>query len=310
VAEPSFTLVQLRYFAAAAEHGSMTKASRELMVSQSAISTAVAQLEKELGVQLLLRHHARGLALTEAGRNFYQELLGFLEHSGELAESARRAGATVVGDLAVGCFTTLAPFRQPGLLAAFREQHPRVRVSVLEGEHARLKRALRTAECELALMYGYDLEEDIDRAVVDTAPPYVLVSSTHRLAARDPAEVELRELAGEPMVLLALPHSSAYLESVLRGAGVEPVIRHRTAGYETVRAMVAHGHGFALLNQRPSHEMTYDGSRVVSLALRDELEPLSVVLAWMRGARLTRRAQAFSAACRSRYARPAPESGS
>jgi hypothetical protein len=49
--------------------------------------------------------------------------------------------------------------------------------------------------------------------------------------------------------------------------------------------------------------MTYDGSRVVSLALRDELEPLSVVLAWMRGARLTRRAQAFSAACRSTGAR-------
>jgi regulatory helix-turn-helix LysR family protein len=42
VAEPSFTLVQLRHFAAAAEHGSMAKASRELMVSQSAISTAVA----------------------------------------------------------------------------------------------------------------------------------------------------------------------------------------------------------------------------------------------------------------------------
>jgi DNA-binding transcriptional LysR family regulator len=57
---------------------------------------------------LLLRHHARGLALTEAGRNFYQELLGFPKHSGELAESARRAGAAVVGDLAVGCFSTLA----------------------------------------------------------------------------------------------------------------------------------------------------------------------------------------------------------
>ncbi|MFD0476433.1 LysR family transcriptional regulator [Nonomuraea thailandensis] len=61
---PSFTLVQLRYFAAAAELGSMTAAARELVVSQSAVSTAVAQLEKELGVQLLLRHHARGLALT------------------------------------------------------------------------------------------------------------------------------------------------------------------------------------------------------------------------------------------------------
>ncbi|MFC7503390.1 LysR family transcriptional regulator, partial [Nocardioides sp. GCM10030258] len=54
MAEVGFTLTQLRYFAAAAELGSMTAASRQLMVSQSAISTAVAQLEKELGVQLLL----------------------------------------------------------------------------------------------------------------------------------------------------------------------------------------------------------------------------------------------------------------
>jgi DNA-binding transcriptional LysR family regulator len=304
VAEPSFTLVQLRYFAAAAEHGSMTAASRALMVSQSAISTAVAQLEKELGVQLLLRHHARGLALTEAGRDFYQELRGFLLHSSELAESARRAGDAVVGDLAVGCFTTLAPFRLPSLLAAFAERFPRVRVTVVEGEHARLKRALRAAECELALMYGYDLEEDIENVVVDTAPPYALVASTHPLAGRDPAEVELREFAGEPMVLLDLPHSSAYLESVLRDAGVEPVIRHRTAGYETVRALVAHGHGFALLNQRPSHDRTYDGARVVCLKLRDPVEPLNVVLAWMRGTRLTRRAQAFTRTCRRTYARP------
>ena len=46
MAEPSFTLVQLRYFAAAAELGSMTAAARQLRVSQSAVSTAVAQLER------------------------------------------------------------------------------------------------------------------------------------------------------------------------------------------------------------------------------------------------------------------------
>ena len=59
---PPFTLVQLHYFAAAVECGSMTAASRELMVSQPAISTAIAQLEKALGVTLVLRHHAHGLA--------------------------------------------------------------------------------------------------------------------------------------------------------------------------------------------------------------------------------------------------------
>lgn len=301
MAEPSFTLVQLRYFAAAAEHGSMTAAARTLMVSQSAVSTAVAQLEKELGVQLLLRHHARGLTLTDAGRGFYQELRGFLMHSGELAESARRAGQALVGDLAVGCFITLAPFRLPSLLAAYHGKYPDVRVTMIEGEHARLKRALRGGECELALMYGYDLDEDIDRIAVDAVPPYALVASAHKLAGRTPPEIDLAELDGEPMVLLDLPHSAGYLESVLRGAGIEPVVRHRTAGYETVRALVAHGHGFALLNQRPVHDQTYDGARIVALRLRDHVEPLEIVLAWMRGTRLTRKAQEFSRICRSMY---------
>lgn len=61
-----FTLVQVRYFVAAAELGGMTAAARELVVAQSAISSAVANLEKDLGVQLFLRHHARGLSLTPA----------------------------------------------------------------------------------------------------------------------------------------------------------------------------------------------------------------------------------------------------
>jgi DNA-binding transcriptional LysR family regulator len=45
---PPFTLVQLHYFAAAVECGSMTAASRELMVSQSAISTAIASWRRRL----------------------------------------------------------------------------------------------------------------------------------------------------------------------------------------------------------------------------------------------------------------------
>ncbi|MDQ0383050.1 LysR substrate-binding domain-containing protein [Amycolatopsis thermophila] len=300
MSEPSFTLVQLRYFEAAARHLSMTAASRELLVSQSAVSTAIAQLERELGVQLLLRHHARGLSLTTAGQAFHQRVLDFLAHGAELVEAARQAGTELVGPLTIGCFTTLAPFRLPGLLAEFENRHPQVRVSLREGEHSALKAALRSGECEVALLYGYDLDDDIDREVVDTAPPYVLVSPGHRLAARK--EVALADLAGEPMVLLDLPHSREYLQSVLRGAGVEPQIRHRTTGYETVRALVAHGHGFALLNQRPPAESTYAGERAVPLALTDDVASLEIVVAWMRGVRLTRRAQEFVTLCRQLYA--------
>jgi DNA-binding transcriptional LysR family regulator len=298
MSEPNFTLVQLRYFAAAARLGSMTGAARELVVSQSAVSTAVSALEKELGVQLLIRQHARGLALTAAGREFYQELRGFLVHTGELAESAHRAGSQVVGRLTIGCFSTLVPFRIPGLLTAFAAQHPSVQVSVREGEHATIKRALRSGDCEIALMYGYDLDDDIDREPVDSVPPYAIVAADHPLAQRESRRVRLAELADEPMVLLDLPHTANYMQSILVECGVRPTIRHRTGGYESVRSLVAHGFGFSLLNQAPAHDMTYSGRSVVALELEDELVPLEVVLAWPRGALLTRRAQCFAQLCR------------
>lgn len=291
MAEVGFTLTQLRYFAAAAELGSMTAASRELNVSQSAVSTAVAQLEKELGVQLLLRHHARGLTLTAAGEQFTRELRSYLAHTSELVEVARSAGQTVVGDLTVGCFTTLGPFELPRLLAASAEEHPGIRVAVVEDEHAALKQALRSGRCELALMYAYDLDDDIDHVGVGVAAPYVLVAKGHRLARRK--KVALKELADDPMVLLDLPHSGPYLEGLVRSAGVRPEIRHRTSGFETVRALVANGQGWSVLNQRPASNTTYDGAEVVTLEITDRIEPLEIVLASMKGVRLTRRAQAF-----------------
>lgn len=291
VGDVDFTLVQLRYFAAAAELGSMTSAARELTVSQSAVSTAVAQLERTLGVQLLLRHHAKGLSLTSAGEAFLSELRTYLAHTEELAEIARSAGHDAVGQLTIGCFATLGPFHLPRLIGACERDYPGIRVSVVEAEHAALKQALRSGRCELALLYGYDLDEDIDTVQVGTAPAYVLVGRQHRLAGR--SEVRLAELADEPMVLLDLPHSSAYLERLVTSHGVTPRVRHRTAGFETVRSMVAHGLGWSILNQRPASSATYDGQEAVALEIRDPIEPLEIVLASIRGVRLTRRAQAF-----------------
>ena len=212
-------------------------------------------------------------------------------HTTELVEVARSAGQALVGELSVGCFTTLGPFELPRMLAACEADHPGIVVSVVEDEHAALKHALRSGRCELALLYGYDLDEDIDHVRVGLAPPYVLVGRAHRLARRK--KVALAELAEEPMVLLDLPHSGQYLERIVASAGFRPEVRHRTAGFETVRAMVANGQGWSVLNQRPASNTTYDGAEVVTLEITDPVEPLEIVLASMRGVRLTARAQAF-----------------
>ncbi|MBE7246969.1 MAG: LysR family transcriptional regulator, partial [Actinomycetospora chiangmaiensis] len=59
-----FTLRQLEYFIAAGQTGSITLASERIHISKPSISTAIAHLERELSVQLFVRHHAQGLTLT------------------------------------------------------------------------------------------------------------------------------------------------------------------------------------------------------------------------------------------------------
>jgi len=294
VADVNFTLVQLRYFVTAAELGSMTAASRELMVAQSAISAAIAQVERELGVQLLIRHHARGLSLTRAGERFLVEAREFLAHASALAESARGLAGSLTGELAVGCAATLAPFYLSRLLRAFAARHPGVRVTVAEGEIAAMESALLDGRCEVALVYAVDLALDLDIRPLIEAKPYALLPPGHPLAEAE--RVSLADLAPEPMILLDLPRTRDYFRALY---AAEPRVRFRTSSYETARSLVAGGHGYSILTQRALTDQTYDGGRVVCVPISDDVPSLDVVLASVRGVRPTARAIAFAETCQA-----------
>ncbi|WP_169979079.1 MULTISPECIES: LysR substrate-binding domain-containing protein [unclassified Microbispora] len=294
VADVNFTLVQLRYFVTAAELGSMTAASRELMVAQSAISAAIAQVERELGVQLLIRHHARGLSLTRAGERFLVEAREFLSHAAALAQSARGLAGSLTGELAVGCLTTLAPFYLSRLLREFAGRYPGVRVSVAEGEISTMESALLDGRCEVALVYAIDLALDLDIRTLTRARPYALLPPEHPLARAE--AVSLAELAAEPMILLDLPRSRDYFRTIYP---TEPRVRFRTSSYETARSLVAGGHGYSILNQRAESDQTYDGGRVACVPISDDVPTLDVVLASVRGVRPTARAVAFAETCQA-----------
>lgn len=95
-----FSLAQLRYFVVSAEVGNISEAAERLCASQSTVSSAVMRLERQLGVQLLLRHHARGVTLTPSGRHLLREardLLGRarnLKARGDALAGAPSAGST------------------------------------------------------------------------------------------------------------------------------------------------------------------------------------------------------------------------
>lgn len=295
----SFTLVQLRYFQAVAEHESMTAAAAQLQVSQSAVSTAMAQLERALGVQLFIRQRNRSVVLSAAGKRLAAETEVFLDHADELSQSARGLGEGLSGSVTVGIYAPIAPFRLPQILVEFEKRYPHVEVEFIEADLAELQKALHAGKCEIALMYEHGLGPGLSSQVVERIPPHVLVSVDHP-AAKAGKPVHLRDFADEPQIQLNLPHSKQYYEELFRAVGVTPRIRHGFYGYETVRSFVGMGHGYAVLNQHASsHSLA--GPLTVELPIADDLPGIEVVLVWPEHVRLTRRAAAFAEVCDDIY---------
>ncbi|MET7619227.1 LysR family transcriptional regulator [Streptomyces sp. NPDC005408] len=286
------SLRQLDYFVVAAEVGTMSGAAKVLYVSQSAVSIGIAELEHQLGVQLLLRSKPKGLTLTEAGRKLLPEARALLARTEELQAGMRDVGQTPAGRLVVGCFMTIAPFLLPRLLEDFQAAYPEVTLDFLEGSLVDLQQLLLEGRCELAVLYGVDIQPGIDFDVLYATQPHVLLSSAHPLAEAE--AVRLADLAGHDMIMLDVPPSLRYFTEVLSTAGVTPAIRHRTRSFEMVRSLVARNVGYSLLIQHPALDVSYEGRPLEIRRIHDPVVPLPVVLARPSGAQPTRRAAAFA----------------
>lgn len=291
---PDITLNQLRYFLEAATTLSLTRAAQNLLVAQSAVSAAVGQLERQVGAQLFVRRRSKGLTLTPAGHELLVHTRVVLAGLDQAVDAARGADDQVRGGIRIAGFVTLAPFLLADLLAELQQRHPDLDVDVLEVDADGVREALRSGQVELALCYDVGLGDDIRREPVLEVPPHVVLPAGHRLADR--RRVRLKDLARERFILLDLPRSREYFLGLHAAAGVEPLIRHRSQSYETVRAMVAQGLGYSLLNARPRHDLTYGGHRVVARPLADDVPPLPLVVASLASYRPTARARAVTAA--------------
>jgi DNA-binding transcriptional LysR family regulator len=294
-----YTLRQLEYFVAVAEAGTVTGAAAQVHLSQSAMSTALADLERSLGVQLLLRHHARGITLTPAGERLLVAARQLLGQAEDLQVMAGDLGDDLAGHLTLGCFAILAPFVLPPVLAAIDEGLPGLYVATTEEPLDRLETGLLEGRLELAIGYDIGFGDDVERTPLFPVAPHLVLPVGHRLAKRK--KVGLGQLADEPMVLLDLPHSRDYFARLFAADDVTPNIRYRTHSAELARALVARGLAYTVLNLRPDSDLSLEGRRYVTIPLDVGDQPnasLRVVLLHPAGSRPTRRAQAVSDVCR------------
>ena len=292
-----FTLKHLEYFVATAETGSIKLASEVIRISQPSISSAISHLERELGVQLFVRHHAQGLSLTSSGKRMMREAKLLLRQAEGLYTLAGELNDDVSGPLSVGCFVTLAPMIMPELGHTFATAHPDVKLGITEGDPRSLLEDLRRVEIDVAICYDLQVPDDVVFEPLATLPPHVLLAKDHPLAAK--GEVHLRDLADEPMILLDLPYSRQYFFAMFQSEEIKPNVYSRSRNQEVVRTMVANGFGFTIANVRPRNLTALDGRELASVPLRGDYKPMTIGIATLRQDRKPRILEAFEQHCRA-----------
>jgi DNA-binding transcriptional LysR family regulator len=290
-----FTLRQIRYFVAAAETGSIVRASEQIHISQASISAAISGLEADYGIQLFIRHHAQGLSLTRQGQHFLGHAKALLLQAGEVEATALELASKVGGLLELGCLSTLFPLLVPELVQALRARHEGAGVHAIAGHQPELMEKLRRGEIALALTYDLDLPPDLEFIGLAHLPPYAFVATGHPLARR--RTVSLKELGAEPYLLLDMPASRDYFLALFRQAGVPPRIGGRFEHLDVIRSLVARGEGFSLANAQPRNRASLEGHQLAYLQLPGDLRALALGLATAPGLRPTQTTKAFVALC-------------
>lgn len=287
---PSYTLRQLEYLVAVAEHGSVSLAASALHVSQSSLSSGISEIERALDLQLLVRHHAKGVSLTSAGERLVHRARTMLEDAADLESVARNLATAPVGAVTVAVFHVIAPYVVPGLLEALAVDYPDIQPHFAEVGMPEVVEGVVTGRFDVGIGYDFGRPTGVQQKRLFDVSAHLVVAASHPLAGRH--RIRLRDVAGEPVVLLDLPYSRDYFTSVFASGGVTPDIRYRSTSPELVRSLVARGLGVALLNMRPANTQSVDGHGFAMLDIGDDIPPLHVVAMTLDGAKVTRRTQA------------------
>lgn len=292
----NLTFKQMRYATAAGRLGSIAAAAVEINISQSSITAAIDALEDSLGIDLFIRQPAKGIVPTPAGREALAMMQGMLNQIAQFESELESLGGSPRGLLRLGCYITAAPYVLPPTLRAFSMRYPQARIELLEGDLAAIADMLVAGEIDLAMTYREPSQLELDFHPLFDARPYALVSREDPLSQAD--AVSLRELAERPMVLLELPLTREYFNSLFEAVGVRPNIVHSSRSSEIVRALVAGGFGVSILNIRSGRE-DVDGSGYRCLPIADPMQIPEFGISVVKGLRRPIMSQVFIDICDS-----------
>jgi len=234
----------LQAFVSAVELGSMVKASEALHLGQPALSQAISKLESIAGFKLFDRT-TRSLALTPAGKVFYEDARSVLEQNQRLLANIHQWSEARIGSVCLMSIPSVAQFLLPGAVRDFAHAHPEVKVDVHDLPDRQLAEQIRLGQGDMAIQtLGFE-DENCQSLPLLTDPLRWVAVQSHPLSTKK--NIGPKDIMHETLIVLR--KGSVFREMM------DPLLREALADIKVVEvdqpstllSMVASGVGIALL---------------------------------------------------------------
>jgi LysR family transcriptional regulator of gallate degradation len=284
---------QLMHLSIIADHGSFSRAATAVNMSQPALSSSIAQLERTIGARVLERGR-QGAKLTEIGSVLVRHARALQSQLAHAAEEANLKKLGGDGPLKIGVTPVTAATLVPQALGRLHRENPNISVSILEGVLDEAMTALHDGEVEIVVgpIAVYPASRDLVEEPLVNDPLGIVMRARHPLARHRSLSLKsLREVSW------ALPSErSAFrrqLEALFVTAGVQwPTLCLTTNSMTALKAIVTNSDAITIMPRRliPLETKT---RRLTCVPLRDTGRERTLGMTWSRRRGLSPIAQRF-----------------
>jgi len=275
--ESRIPLASLIQTLAVAEYLNFRHAANALGVAQSSVSARVKALEEDLGI-LLFERHARGVRLTEAGRQFVERVAAGVDQLDHAVKTAGMAAAGENGRLRIGIHALIPGSFLAKLIAQYREDHPGIEVEITEGTARDAVMQLRADRLDVAFVIGKPELPDCHTRPIWTEPLVAALPDGHRLAGH--STITWADLVGETFLVRhggTGPQVHDHIVLRLAGSWPSPSILRFDVERGTLLSMVGQGFGITIVGAATALLPT---TGIVFLPFADEPEPVAFTAVW------------------------------
>ncbi len=266
-------LTQMQYFAAVCEHNNITKAAKQLRVSQPAISAAIRELETEFGIKLFNRMNNR-LTLTPEGKFFLNRCQSILRESTELELKMKDLGRKH-NRIRIGVPPMIGVFLFTEIFNKFKSFSPETTLEVIEAGSLEIRNYVLENQVDIAIgVLDNRMSSQITTEQIIRTDLVFCVSKQHPLAGTKSATFEM--LKHEKLILMkADSYQNPTIKEKFHQMGVEPNVLLYSNQFHTIRQFLNYGNCGAFVFR----EIADMDDNLVAISLSSPI-PISIGLIW------------------------------